>query len=90
MGIGGKDLRLALDEWDLGTTQIIFNEKRSHRVIIIDGLPQSHNEGGPIFNVHVNDTLENNLITSKSRCHDKNISGFYHADDGLKMTKEQR
>ena len=73
------------DELDNGIAQIVFNDKHSNRIVIKNGLPQGHNEGGPIFNIYLNDSLIDNLETIKLYCYEKNISAFYYADDSLKI-----
>ena len=74
ININGKNLRLLINELNNGKVQIIFNKKHSHRIIINDGLPQGHNEAGPIFNIYIDEPLDKMLNTINLICYNHNVS----------------
>ena len=61
IGINGKNIRLIINELKNQKVYITFNDKYSKTIKISNGLPQGHNEAGPIWNIYINGTLEDIL-----------------------------
>ena len=84
-GISGRNLRLLHDELKNTKCEIVYNGIHSLQIKINQGVPQGHNEGGPIYNIYTNPTLIKLFQLVKLYVYSKNISAVYYADDGWKI-----